>query len=371
MTSLKKIDGIYHTPILAGGKKKWISTGATHKAEAEAVLEESGVDKLNVAAKANNLTQRAIGQILTGKNLTCEKALEKYQKLKAVSKSAKTVSNNVLVVGNWLAEAGLQTMPPSSVTVDHINRWINNPDLEWKRSTRLVALASVRSFFEFCGHQGWIVTDPSQLVELDYSAMTHEQKEGNEKQPFTEEELARLLKALRNDLKLAAVKKHELFQDASHILFWLVAVMVSKETGLRLSDVAQLEWRCFGEPGKLVVWTEKTNRRIEHIISRDIQNIIGDVPVIDPDYIFPEQRATIRNIAKRSLLSVQFSRLLDRVGIKGKSFHSIRHFKASSAFKNIKKEDLAKKLAETLSMAEIATLLGHSSTKTTKGYVHE
>jgi len=64
-------------------------------------------------------------------------------------------------------------------------------------------------------------------------------------------------------------------------------------------------------------------------------------------------------------------RMCERVGIKGKTFHSIRHYKATRAFAKMDKETLVKKLAECLSMDQIATFLGHANKRTTKGYVHE
>lgn len=140
--------------MFASGKTKWISTGCDTRAEAEKVLTESGVERLSLTAKAGRLTHKAIGQILTGRNLTCLKALEQFQKLKRVSQASKTVHNSILVVGNWMKEARIETLPPSAVTAAHIGKWMNNPELKWKRSTRQVALASVRNFFRFCADNG-------------------------------------------------------------------------------------------------------------------------------------------------------------------------------------------------------------------------
>jgi len=125
----------------------------------------------------------------------------------------------------------------------------HTPALDWQRSTRQVALGSVRTFFEFCASQGWIVADPSRQVALDYSTMTHEQKEATDKQPFTEDEVKHLVKVLTADLKLCETGKQELFREPHHVLFWLFAVRLGAETGLRLSDIAQLEWRSLSELG--------------------------------------------------------------------------------------------------------------------------
>ena len=45
--------------------------------------------------------------------------------------------------------------------------------------------------------------------------------------------------------------------------FWRAACHLSLEYGLRLSDIAKLEWVSFLKPGKLIVWTDKHDRRIE------------------------------------------------------------------------------------------------------------
>jgi len=303
------------------------------------------------------------------------------------SKSPKTVANNVLMVGNWLKDARIETLPPSSVTARHIAHWINDPTRGWKRSYRHVLLGSVRTFFEFCSAQGWIVADPSSLVALDYSCMTHEQKKSPEKMPFTEEEVKHLIQELTGALERIArkaelkavdertdeqeselewIQKQKLFQQSRYVLFWLFAVRLAAETGLRLSDIAALEWRSLArmEAGKLILWMEKTNQRIEHTISPALQNFIGDIPVVDADYVFPEQRSVIKDPAKRAGLSVQFARLCERVGIKDRSFHRLRHFKASHDFAKMDKEALAAKLAQALSMEQIAALLGHASSKT-------
>jgi len=50
----------------------------------------------------------------------------------------------------------------------------------------------------------------------------------------------------------------------------------------------------------------------------------------------------------------------------GRTFHSLRHYKATQAYENLGKVELAKKLAEVLTIEQIAAMLGHSNPKTTK-----
>jgi integrase len=67
----------------------------------------------------------------------------------------------------------------------------------------------------------------------------------------------------------------------------------------------------------------------------------------------------MRDMARRSKLSVQFGRILDACEIKGKSFHCLRTTLATEL--NIKGE----------SLENIAEALGHASTRTTEGYIRK
>jgi len=218
--------------------------------------------------------------------------------------------------------------------------------------------------------------------------LSHDQKEPAERQPFTPDELDRITSHLNSELRAIeqdmarveqageytvsgkAGKLATLGGKRSELFFWLFAVRCSVQTGLRLSDVASLEWRCFGEAGKIVVWMDKTNRRIEHKLSAELETLVTQIPVTSPIYLFPEQHQIISDVKRRSLLSVQFKRICERIGIFGKSFHCIRHTAASEKYREIDKDDLAKRLAENLSMSQIKQLLGHSSVSTSKSYVH-
>jgi integrase len=99
--------------------------------------------------------------------------------------------------------------------------------------------------------------------------------------------------------------------------------------------------------------------------------MLTELPVEDPTYLFPEQRKIHLDIARRALLPVQFSRICARLGIEGKSFHCLRHAFATQRYAKMDKEALARKLAATLSLDEIAALLGHSGNGTTRRYVHK
>lgn len=149
--------------------------------------------------------------------------------------------------------------------------------------------------------------------------------------------------------------------------FWRFAVLCSRENGLRLGDICNLTWKCFTEePHALVVWTDKTDKRIVHKMSPILEDALGEIISTHPDWLFPEQRELNKDVKKRATLSYQFTRICERLGIKGKSFHHLRHRKQNVEDIN----SMAKRLAKSLSMEEMKTLLGHSNTRTTEIYSH-
>ena len=67
----------------------------------------------------------------------------------------------------------------------------------------------------------------------------------------------------------------------------------SAELGLRLGDICKLEWECFTTAGKIIVHTDKSNKRLELPINGELSELVTQIPVEDGTYLFPEQRQTI------------------------------------------------------------------------------
>ena len=363
--TLRKVRGTYHVSVSGkGGKRRLITTGCTERGAALKVVAESGVSYLESAAKAGRLTREAIGHITTGRRLTMAKVLEPFAEWMATcARSPKTIDNNLTTLRCWLAEMRLSDKHPGAITALDISLWVNARGNS-KFSTRKVLLSCIRTLFTFMATNGWVLVDVSKLVAVDLSKLTHAQKESTERVPFTDDEVFKLLEYLENNSEW----------------FWYFAVLCASETGLRLGDICQLDWANFAPLNfgsqpivlpKLVIWTDKTNARVEHPVSHQLYDAASKVPAVST-YLFPEQRAIALDVKKRSLLSVQFKRICDGLGIKGKSFHNLRHGYATKQSKDLNesKLDMAKRLANSLSKKELATMLGHSNTKTQEVYVH-
>lgn len=359
--NLTKKKGVYYASFrTAGGKTKTISTHCTDEREARKVVQESGLKDLELAARAGRLTNEAIGHITTGRKMTVEKSLSAFKEwLEAVTKSPKTIHNTMSTVRKWMREARIGSIPPAAISERHVANWVNNPESPAGFGTRKVNLAAIRNYFRFLCGKGWCGSNPSELVEVTMEGLSHAKKEKREREPLTAAEIKHTL---------AELAKRPQSPD---IIFWTFAVRAADELGLRLGDICQLEWECFNTEGRLILWTDKRNKRLDLPISKGLSQLTTEIPVENAKYVFPRQREIIRHPSKRVSLSVWFSRFLQGIGIEGKSFHCIRHGVATREFNKADKDALAKKLAEALTLDQIASLLGHSDRKTTKGYVHK
>ena len=148
-----------------------------------------------------------------------------------------------------------------------MDKWINDKDSANNLHTRRINLSAIRSFFTYCSDKGWSIGNPAgrQSVSVNQDMLSHEQKEHTVRQPFTDEEIKAVLKHCR---------EHDL-------VFWQFAVSASKEIGLRLGDICNLEWKCFEKHGVLTLHTAKTNKRLELPISETLSRLATEIPVAD------------------------------------------------------------------------------------------
>ena len=307
------------------------------------MVKESGLKDLELAAKAGRLSREAIGHIVTGKKLTVEKAVEKFLEwMESVGRAPKHIKNIRNTVNMWMTDVPVGNLPPSAVTEKHINPWINNAKATTKVGTRNVKLSHLRELFEYCTVKGWSIGNPARLVRVRYDILSHEQKETTEKEVFTPMEVKRI-----------ATDCHKRGD-----LFWEFATRISEEIGLRLGDVCQLEWTCFKKPGHIIVWTDRRDRQIAVPVSEKILAMLEEIPSTSAQYLFPHQCEVIREVDKRTRLSMQYKRLCARLGMPSKSFHNLRH------------TCITRWAKEGKSLESIGKDVGHAETGTTKGYVH-
>ena len=336
---LRKVGKFYHAELLTQpGTRRTVTTRCTDKREARQVIRDSGLGQVELAAKTHRLTGEGVARILAGKRVTIERAVHDWGEwLQTIGRSPRTIHNALADVRRWARAMKVEKMPPASITEKHIGKWVNDPKATASLRYRRVLLWELSSFFGFCAAKGWTVGDPSKLVRINMNVLSHEQKESKPIQCFTDAEIKKLIQHTGE--------------------FWQFAVAISRETGLRLTDVAQLEWACFESDGEVHVWTDKGNTRVAIPITESVQRLLTEIPVMSNQYLFPDQRAIATDPVRRAHLSTQFKRICDRLGIEGKTFHSVRHTLATELHN------------QGQSLEDIQRVLGHRHAETTKGYI--
>ena len=317
----------YHLP---GGKK--VNLRTTNQQEAVRLAKESHLPEMAHAAKVNMLSQEAFQRLTIGRKITVARAVSEWKEWLALRRrSVHTIERYVGDVERFVGSKGGELV--GSLPAKSIDAFVNS---DVSASTRACRHAALRSFFGFCQASGYRNDDPSRLTEVTFDGLTHDQKEPHRKPPFSDVEMEMLGE----------------IDDP----FWKSAVLLGDAFGLRLSDVALLEWASFST-GRFVFYTEKTNTRVEVEIPEHVKALLESLPRLDPIQVFPLQAAILLDPKRRATLSVQFGRLLSGVGIANRSFHCLRRRFAT------------RHAGLGASVDEIRQKMGHASTAMTERYI--
>jgi len=343
MKLTKDKSGIYKAKFYTEHGPREVTTKCSDKEAARKVVKQAGLEQIESAARAGKLSAAVLSKVLAGRKITLENSKAEWLKwLGNSGRSPRTIDNYNQEIGGWLAS--MPTLTPTEITDDMINRWLNDPAKAEQLSSRKARHAALRTFLDFCAAKDWVFGNPARLVRVNMSLLTHSQKEKKRRLPFTDEEVATVLAGT----------------DPGS--FWHSAVAIGRYLGLRLSDIAKLEWDTFAEPGVAVVWTDKRDRRVALPTTHPtLLKALEAIPREHKRFVFPDQRELALDMKRRSYLSCDFSRVCARLGIT-KSFHSLRHAFATALDREGKP------------LWYIADAMGHAYGKpsfaTTGGYIH-
>lgn len=353
MYLVKNENGYYEARIKSqDGKTHSISTGQKNKDEAKRAAKAARISEIEKAAELGILTHDAVAIVLSGKKATVSNSIKPFRQwLQMQNQSQRSIESCISWLLAWAEYSGRMNGPLGAVRMEHIHAWVNDPASTRKASTRAVMLSALRSFFKFVSAQGWITGNPAALVSVDLSILSHEQKEKDVKQPFTDEEFKALIDA---------TSPSGSYPNA----FWHFAITASRCYGLRLGDICGLEWDSVNQTnGAICVWTEKRDKRVTPALMEP-ENALGcwtealyKVEKTSEKYLFPTQRCIHLDPNSRSTLSVQFIRICEKLGIEGKTFHCLRASYCTACDK------------AGVPIEHIARHVGHSDAATTKGYI--
>lgn len=336
------------------------------------------------------LTRKAIAQITIGRKATISDVKAEWVEwLRMNNVSKKTIERYTYSFDSWLSAMNLADRLPAEIGWKELNEYINSDAAGKKKATRLLHLNAVRNFFKFCAGAGYTNSNPSILCKVNIDDMPHEDRETTSAKPFDDQQVLRLLakiKSLKEELESAPNNRRGtrfvIFRETNEqriqwLTFWYAAVIISYETGLRLGDVCQLEWACFAtEPGNIVVWTDKRDKRISIPLSPLLDEAIKAIPQTDARWVFPEIMEMYNH--HQGTVTKNFERTLEKCEMReaGYSFHSLRHSFITRMTRTLSMEPRTTSTGWVVPpsrdeiLKRVGKMVGHSSIETTKIYDH-
>jgi len=343
----KEKTGIYYVSFLSSeGKRKRKSLETKSLKDARELCKQAKIEELEMAARAGALQRDAIAMIVAGKKIKLSDLIEEWKKYKTnMAQSVNTIYTQESLIRAFIEFSKVSYL--DGVTKEMVANYINQ-DTKAKAGSREQRHSAIRSLYQYAIAMGYTITNPTKLVAIDKSKLSHQQKEKKPRQPITQEEYNTII-----------AHSGYFFMEATALAWW---------TGLRLSDIARLEWESINLDDKtLIIHTKKTDTRIciplddplvgNGAVLKMLKNLSKDK--LDEKFVFPAQNEIDRDVSRRATLSVYYGRMLARLKIKGKSFHCLRHSFVSRCRKHGK------------SLEQIALWVGHSSEETTKIYDHQ
>lgn len=271
----------------------------------------------------------------------------------------------------WLKRNDLWKRDVQEITTDHI-RELSDPILTLKRGSRVQYLKGVRKFMAFCWHNSWIVSNPGALFgKLRLRDIPIEYKEERHRQIWTDDEFNKLRTYLHKQIKWHQEREASApsrwcehpwriqfaHQHATRLLqFWDAAVMISRYIGLRLEVIALMDKGSLREPGKMLVWEYKTDKRVFVEVPPQVQEVI-DATICQKfgGYCWPEAAEKCRAKAG-AWLPAHFKTIVKRAGLVDRNFHDLR---ATCILDH----------ANHLGIAAAQGLVGHASEAQTRAYL--
>lgn len=322
------------------GKMRFASTRCRDRDDAVRMLRETSTDSL-IKAKALGieLTQKVVSQLQHGEIMSLEDLADDWEDW--ISQDYGLAPNSVRIlrtrIDRFFSDTGIGKRFPTQLQPRDIQEYLHDPNLPNNVSGRYMVLKAIRSFCRWCLSNGFIQCDPTLMVKVRKHKLPPEAQKSRETKPFTKEDEQLILSRLKGP----------------HLAMSIIA----KHTGLRLSDVATLEWADIKPTGieKLMI---KTSKIVKVPFDGDnLPKLFRSMKVSNSKYLFPCEAAHVK-LDRLSHLSNCYRMAIIRLGITGKSFNSWRHTYAS------------RMMSEGKPIWFIRENLGHSELMTTLRYLH-
>jgi integrase len=314
--------------------------------EALALVRLSDLEKQALAAKADAIGLDVWTRLVAGRRVRVRDAVAQFTAYEiTVGHADETIERRAGTLDQFMRATGLANEPIAAITADYIAAFVNPRDSS-KLGTREQRLKRMTAFMEFCFGKGWVVSNPTLGVAVRVDGLTQEQLIEKPHEAFTDDEIVRLL---------AAIPRSS---------FWHGAVLLGREFAFRISTVIELEWSNV-DGHQLRVYTKKGKRIVNGRLPDDLIAWLEEWklirPVSDLPYIFPAEAA-----AGSAAATKNFSRLVRRIGIQGKTFHGLRKHATARVWNNAldslgdEKAKLLAKLVSEHGYRKVQTMLAHA-----------
>lgn len=336
----------------ARGERR-INLRVSDRKQAEVIAAEKNLERVERLAIDGVITRSLIRQMTMNGRMSVEEAIEKWAHwLKSTSESPNTATNMKHYALAWMRDSHSTKSGIDEIVEDDLDRWVNKKDGR-KANTRKFRLAVLRSLFWFCREKQYRDDDPALMVSVRYKDLSHELKEPRVKRVFTDEEYIKLISWITTEFNRLVDCKSDFKKNYQ---FWMAAVPIGRHSALRLGDIAELQWESFAGD-RLIVHTDKKNTRVDQVITPELRAALDLIPKNNSKWCFPKQAALNSDSNSRAQLPVQFGRLLKRAGITSHHFHELRATR------------ITEMSSSGSSIKEIAAFAGHSSERSTVGYI--
>lgn len=302
------------------------------------------------------------------------------EKQESGSVSASTIVYYLNYLRGFLIKENLMDKDINSVTIENVNNWIKSYINDNKLTTLVKKRMALHSFFSWCYSAGLTKKNILAGYKMQFlDELPLHQKEKRSRKVITDSELHNILIEARKEIAeaKALVDKNNIvlsddiffnfrMRNLNHRLvivqyynacFCECAIIVSRYTGLRLMDIASLEWESINE-NHLVVWTHKTNTRVVIPTNKLVRDILAKQQKIHPIYIFPFISRKTGTPSSLAILSRKIGDIYYRAGIIDKNFHDLRATFITSTIKS------------GIEIPLVMKMVGHKNLQTTLSYVN-
>lgn len=260
--------------------------------------------------------------------------------LKARGQSARMLENNNYLMRSGAKRVNILEISPRDVTPERVRAFVNFK--EAAGSSRNVYRSIIRSFFHWALARGIVDVDPTIDCPIKLNDLPQERRQPQATPFITDGEILKLIagfdelikKQQEKLVKATGDERDKRMRRISDFQFWIAAVVISRYTGMTLSDITSLEWKQI-KPDVIMVWDKMHQEQYPVPRQPELLNLI--VKQIEPRhkvYCFPEQRADMLNLATRTKFSIGFNRFCQQFGIGDRGFRSLRATYIAQADRN-------------------------------------